>query len=684
MEFSRFVARIQEHFQEMTKGAKVLFETDVDKEELWRLYLDSFPEGTNEVYRKRRVYDCARCRQFMRAIGNVVAVRDNEVHTIWEIDAGSPAFQAVADALDSFVKAHKIRDVYVTRQKTAGVEWSFEAGGGQAVKITRYPHLYLELPSRLAVKGGKSEGDIRGDYRETRQVFKRSLDEISQEAVLTVLELIAQNSLYKGEEWKSVLMDFLKYKKEYDKLPLEKRDCYSWEKSAGAGKVTGRLRNHSIGVLLVNISEGMELDTAVKKYEEIVAPANYKRPKAIYTRRMLEEARKTIEELGFLDSLNRRFAVLDDITVNNILFCNRDSAKRIGGGDIFAQLERDIPVNPRRFSRLEEIGAERFVREVLPSARELEVFLERRHMGNMVSLIAPAVADSRSMFKWNNGFSWAYSGNLTDSAMKERVKEAGGNVEGVLRFSIQWNESGRDESDLDAHCQEPDGYEIFFGSARRPKFSSMGGQLDVDIIHPSGQVAVENITWTDKSKMKPGIYRFFVHQFTNRGNRNGFQAEIEFDGEIYSFDYGNGMRTGEKVQVAEVTLHENGTFSIKELLPATVSNCQIWGLSVNQFHPISVVMFSPNYWDEQQGIGHRHYMFMIKGCVNTEMPNGMFNEYLKEELMVHKKVLEALGSKCHVEDCDDQLSGLGFSATRRAELVVKVKGQTERLLRVKF
>ena len=47
-------------------------------------------------------------------------------------------------------------------------------------------------------------------------------------------------------------------------------------------------------------------------------------------------------------------------------------------------------------------------------------------------------------------------------------------------------------------------------------------------------------------------------------------------------------------------------------------------------------------------------------------------------------MFEALGAKAHVKDTDDQLSGVGFSLTRRNDLVVKVKGATERVLRVKF
>ena len=685
MEFKEFRNMISDHFKEMTKNVDRLFEVGIDKDEMWNVYLDSFPDRTNEIYRKRRKYDCSCCRQFIKQIGSVVTIKNNKLETIWDLDIHDDKLEPVVKAMSDFVRRHCVTDVYVSKFKKIGTEYNFEQCEDGTMK--KWEHFQIILEDKFVDKTARSIGDIKGVFRDTKNVFKRSLDEISMDALDTVLELINSNTLYKGEEWKNILNEFKRYKKEYEKLNSDNdRDLYAWENSVKVGIAIGRIRNHSIGTLLVNVSNDMDLDMAVKKYEQIVAPSNYKRPKAIFTKKMLEDAKKTISELGYMDSLNRRFATLDDITVNNILFSNKDAAKRISdSSDIFGELEKQAVVNPRKFSRVEEISANDFIKNVLPSAKEVEVLVENKHANNFVSLIAPCNKDSKSMFKWNNGLSWAYSGNITDSDMKQNVKAAGGNVDGVLRFSIQWNEDGRDNCDLDAHCIEPNRNEIYFSNCRKPSSSSMTGQLDVDIIHPNGKVAVENITWSDKAKMQPGVYKFFVNQYSGSA-KNGFRAEIEFNGEIYSFDYSNTMRTGQDVYVADVILDTNGEFTIKEKISGNskISSKTVWGISTNEFTPVSVVCYSPNYFDEQDGIGHRHLFFMLNGCKNDEQPNGYYNEFLKSELEKHKRVFEALGSKCHVEDSDDQLSGIGFSMTKRAGLVVKVKGATERILKIKF
>lgn len=688
--FRDFVKAIQKNLQQMSKDSSRLFTVNVDTEELYNLYLDSFPAGTNEIYRERREYDCSCCRHFIRDVGNVVSIKNGELHTIWGINPVSDdKYNVVAAALDAYVKQKAVSGVFLKKEKRIGTPENREML--PTGKINKYEHFFVDLPEICIFKeyyGHTLEGDL-SQFRDIRNVFKRSLDEISKEAVDTVLELIAQNSLYKGAEWKKQLTEFKNYQKEYGKLTDEQKELWIWEKSIAAGAVIGKIRNHSIGTLLVNISEGMDLDLAVRKYEQIVAPVNYKRPKAIFTKKMLEDAKKTITELGYMDSLQRRFATLDDITVNNILFSNKDAAKRITGAmDLFDEMEQDVAIDPKRFSKVEEISAEDFIKNVLPVAKELEVYLENKHIQNMVSLIAPEVAAAKTMFKWNNGMSWAYTGNITDSDIKENVKAAGGSVTGIVRFSIQWNDKdGKDNSDLDAHCIEPKGGDHIYFSHKISRYT--GGELDIDITDPiyqcksNGGVAVENITYPSKERMKPGTYKFYVNQYSFR-NSQGFKAEVEVNGEIHSYEYNSPVRGN--VDVAEVILDQSGNFKVVDKLPgncATISK-DVWGIKTLQFTPVSVVCYSPNYWDEQKGIGHQHLFFMLKDCINPEEPNGYYNEFLKPELEQHRRVFEALGAKAHVKDVDDQLSGVGFSLTKRNDLIIKVKGATERVLKVKF
>jgi hypothetical protein len=681
MDFGEFKELFQSHVQQMLEGQNFLFVADVDKDKLWETYLESFPPGTNEVFRERREFDCSCCRQFIKNFGNVVVLKDNKHITIWDFQTGDYKFQPVIDALSNLVKSAPIKDVFLTKEKGIGTDSNKERM--ENGEVITWEHFRVDLPKRFVTSSNKSIGSLLGEYRDSKNVFQRSLEEISRDALESVLDLISQKSLYKGEEWRDVLNKFLSLQDEYKNLPQEQKNNFCWSKSTEVGGAISRLRNHSIGVLLQDITNGVELDDAVRRYEKIVAPTNYKRPKAIFTKKMVEQAQQKVKELGLEESLGRRHATLEDITVNNILFANKDAAKKMAG-NVFEELQQEVSVNPKKFNKVEEVSIDHFVENILPKATNIEVLLENKHESNLVSLIAPQNSNSPSLFKWGNGFSWAYNGNITDS-MKERVKAKGGNVEGVLRFSIQWNDDGKNNNDFDAHCIEPNGNEIYYARKRN---SNTTGNLDVDITNPKYQCpdgpAVENITWTNEGKMKSGTYHFFVHNYSHNGGRTGFSAEIEFDGQIYRFESNKELRQHEKVTVAKIKYSPWKGIEVIESLPSTTSTKEVWYLQTNQFHPVSVMMYSPNYWDGQKGVGHKHYFFMLNGCKNEDRPNGFFNEFLKEDFQPHKRVFEALGSKMRVEQSDNQLSGLGFSSTKRNSVVCKVEGSFTRTIKVNF
>lgn len=688
MEFKILSKKLKENFDELVKDVDVLYVTNTDKDKIWDVYMDSFPEGTNEIFRERREYDCSACKQFIRAFGNIVVIKDHKVISIWDMNTESDKYQPVFNALDKYVLSKEIKDVYVSDLTKIGTKENLEQ---LEEEILKWSHFYVEIPKRLLYKKdnkfnlrNKSEEAIMSEFKSDKDVLKRGLEEITKDSVESVLELIAQNSLYKGNEWDKQLKEYNKLQKEYQELNENQKDIYAWKKSFVNSSVLNKLRNTSIGTLLVNISEGMPLDEAVSEYEKIVAPENYKRSKPVFTKRMLEEAKKTVDELGYTNSLERRFARLDDITVNNIIFSNKDLAKNIKGDlGVFDELKEDIAVEAKHYSKVEEVTIEDFVEKIAPTAREIEILLENKHRANFVSLITAIKTDAKSMFKWDNPFSWSYAGNITDSSIRDNVKNAGGNIEGILRCSLQWNDGEEyNGNDFDLHVIEPSGNHIYYGNSKNHKTT---GELDVDIIHPKkDKPAVENIVWTSLDKMDIGDYQFFIKNFSHNGGRTGFKAEIEVNGQIHQFNYDKELRNKEDVQVATITLDKNGEFTVKHKLPSSVSTQEIWGLKTNQFIPVSVMMFSPNYFDDQKGIGNKHYMFMLKDCINEQQPNGFFNEFLNQELYNHRKVMEALGSRMRVENSDDQLSGLGFSSTKRNKVIVKVKGATERILKVKI
>jgi hypothetical protein len=656
-----------EQFTKMS--AHTLFSSLATKDELWETYLGSFSDEANPMYRENTVHDCNCCKQFIRAAGNVLAIIDGKLVSIWDVEVGGD-YQPVADAMSALVKSRGIHSVFAHSEKEVGTDKSHELIEGES---HTYHHFHQVLPRSVVITDG-SIGTIKGNSMSNKAVLARSIKEITDSSIEVVLELIEQKSLYRGDEHVPTIKHLLNAKTHYNLA--DDKELALWLLSTKLGRAGG-FRNTVIGTLLVDLSEGVELEDAVRKFEAKVAPQNYKRPTALVTQGMIKKAEDKCIELGITSSLPRRFAVTKDITINNVLFADRSAKEAMNVFGDMAKAARKVP----NLDKVEEVSIEAFLDVILPKADAVEVLVDNKHTNNFVSLVAPVLADAPSILAWGNNFSWSYKGEVADS-MKENVVKAGGCVEGDFRFSIQWNEKGDNNIDFDAHCIEPNGNRIFHPNKREVHPSS--GMLDTDVMSPAGKIAVENIIYSNKRKMGKGKYTFKVKNYSSQTSNAGFNAEIEFGGVTHSFAYNKVLRGKEEVVVAIVNFDkESDQFSFVESLESTAASKDVWGVPTQQFQKVNMIMNSPNHWDGECQ-GNKHTFFILEDCLNPDKARGFFNEYLSKELTEHRKVFEVLGSKLKTEKSDDQLSGLGFCSTVRKQVVVKVTGSFNRTIKVNF
>lgn len=690
MGFRDFKSAVAAQFQAMSQLG--LYRVQVDKDKLWETYLGSFPEGTNPVYQKRTEHDCSACRSFIRAVGGLVSIVNGQLVSVWDIQV-SDHYQVVTEAMSALVKSCAIDNKFLTTETSAGVNKNIQLGADQ--QTVSFEHFFVNIPKQY-IKKGDQIGPALSDARAAHDVMLRGLKEISTGAIDTVLELIGQNSIYRGEEHKFAIEAFQNLKGETAGLPEAALDLYCWVTPSNVPGSVARTRNTSIGTLLTDLSEGKDLEEAVKSFEKIMAPANYKRPTALVTPAMIKKAQEKVEELGYMSALERRYARIEDITVNNILFADRSAKKAM---NVFEELAATTPEKSRNFDKVEEVSIEKFISDILPKAQSLEVLFENRHAGNLVSLIAPADPTAKNMFKWDNKFSWSYTGDVADS-IKARVKAAGGTVTGDLRCSLSWS----NYDDLDLHMVEPGGSRYSGEICYSNKVSlQTGGNLDVDMNAggPKSRTPVENIIYPDRRRMIEGMYRLYVNNFCQREMTDvGFEVEVEFDGKTLYFAYDKAVKDCENIDVITLKYTQKSGFEVVKSLPSTTISKTMWSMASETFQKVKVVMLSPNHWEKEMkamaaggapvsagpapSVGNKHYFFMLDGCQNDGKARGFYNEFLKSELEEHRKVFEMVGAKMKTDESEHQLSGLGFSSTQRNHIMARVTGNVTRVVKVVF
>lgn len=703
--------QIQKHFDDMCLSGK-LFRSSIDGTTIWELYLSSFKPEDDPVFRDpaSSVHNCNLCNNFIRRYGNIVAINENlEIITLFDIIPEDEEYRASFKVLSEKIKNSPVKEVFfetfdelnsLPYEKCKKTQDIFRLGIAQNTKmytkdealkfgvvkpdeIRTFNHFHLDIDKMFVDNSGKSVASIMSDYRESKEVFMRAMEEIPLSVLETVSDLILQDSILNGKSYLEKLEKIIDFKRVYDTIDSSKKDNWCWVMSYRFPYA--KFKNELIGVLCTELAEGKPLNEACLSWNKRADPVNYMKAKAPITPAQIESARKFVEENNYEASFYRRCATIDDIKASEILHMAGGDSK-IKEISIFDKVKPTAPTSGLKksdFDKVQEVSIEEFMNDILPTCESVEALLVGSQSGNLVTMLTTDKVGSKPIFKWDNNYSWTYKGGLAGkSLVKENVKKVGGNVEGYLRFSIMWNEDGKDIVDFDAHAIQPDRQEIYYANYKGTK-TTMSGSLDIDMINPS-EIGVENIFWTDKNKLADGKYRFFIHNFNGHPNK-GIKAEIEIAGKSYSYDIKNQVMG--TCDIATITLKGGELVDIvHNITPLNVDDFaqEVYGLETNKFHKVNLVCLSPNFWGTNK-VGNKHYFFMLDKAKSPDPLRGFHNEFLCADLLTHRKVMDTLGEVSKAESTENQLSGLGFNSTVRDELIVRLTiDNNKKVIKIKF
>ena len=221
-DFSKFSRAVAKKFADMSKGR--IFKIDVDSDLMYQTYLKSFPPGTDPLFRERTEHDCSCCRHFIKNIGKIVSIENDRLVTVWDVQGLEYPYDVVAKTMSEFVSKYRISNVYLSKFPKYGNEFTLELLEDNTTR--RWDHFVGNMNKQHVC----SEPDTKmSEYMSEFKVLKRGLEELSFSSIDTVLDLINENNLYRGQEHKGLVLAFRELKVKYDSYKVNDKDLFIWQ-----------------------------------------------------------------------------------------------------------------------------------------------------------------------------------------------------------------------------------------------------------------------------------------------------------------------------------------------------------------------------------------------------------------------------------------------------------------------
>lgn len=664
--YDQFEQAIQGYFHgKVLSNGNKMFTTNM--EDLYELYLANLPSYA------RQHYTCNACRRFINRFGSIVIIDQNgQVESaVWHVDTVPAFFKPAVKAMKTAVESAKVNGIFIPESRTLGTP---EAGG--------WSHLSLQLAPSLANRSlVRTAGQQMAERREDFRTLMNALVEFTQETIDQAIALLDSETLYRADRIMGPAKWFSELKSKFDReANAETRRNLVWLALAGAPTGYARIRSSMVGTLLQDIQAGYSARTVAARFAEKMNPENYMRAQTGPSASALQEAEKLVDKLGISQSLKRRYAQYDEI--EQFLWESKTPTQEAKAPDeeapsVFGHIQpKQKAASPKALDIPAKLMTwEKFESTVLPSAEQIELLVDNPN--RFMAMVTASDPLAPNILQWDNPFSWYYHGGI-DGEIKRRVEEAGGRYENnEIRASLIW-EGG---TDLDIHCVLPNRRDRIYFSRKR-----IGtGYLDIDANGggPTTMKPVENIRWKDKAP--EGEYKFFVHNFAQRGKGPvPFTVELEVGGQVFTH-HGVAGGTSWQEDVFVFNYEKGKPVEMKTRSHSAGNNP--WGVGMHEFAKVEGITNSPNLWGAhpKEHVGN-HIFFLIDGMQDDAdgKGRGFFNETLKPELREIRKTLEAYTANTPIDNAEHASAcGVGYSKDAEWNVTLRVRSKgTTRMIKI--
>lgn len=654
-----FVPAMQARLEANVKRDTPLFTTDADG--LFDAFIAALPEH------EQQHHTCNACKHFIRRYGGLVTIDDDGTvrPAFWNINDTPELYRPSVFAMLKIIGKSRVNGVYYTNDRV----W------GQPVTGI-WTHLAVRPPAHIIYSDrAMTANQKRAEKLEDHGVLCRALDDFKIDHLRSAVNLLQSDALRRSDRFLPPVQWLLNLKQIQDN-----RHNLIWRAVATAPAGWCKPRSGVIGALLQDIGDGLSFDSVKARFAAATNSEVYQRAQTAPSDGAIRQAEKMFAELGLAPALDRRYARLDELPYGSVLWSPLPAAGTLLTDSLFGHLRKPAAPTNQIVPPAKPITWEKFQRDVLPNARNIEVRIPS-NADRFMALVTAANESAPPILQWDsednrNSFSWYYASGI-DAEMRRRLVSAGAQVDNNdIRASLMWHNF----NDLDIHCVTPAGNQISFRNRR----DYTGGWLDVDANAGGGQTdrPVENIRW-GKGQARNGTYRFYVCLYAT--HRSGpihtpFTVELEINGRVFSISGTTtrivGADINRGIKVAEF-VYRDGNVSMdhgSEVQTAAAS-ANAWNVAPNTYVPVTAIVPSPNLWNGGPKHNGQHAFFLLAGCRDEQdgVGRGFLTEMLKSDLHPVRSVLEAYNAQATIMGKEDATAcGIGISKDGTGDLIVRV------------